>query len=91
MTPNPLWYQKRFVAIGLTVDELERHKLNINTKEKHIIQSILKSLYVLAELHYSAGDPPERGGIILNMVEYETIHHFQSWPIQSREGRKKSI
>ncbi len=29
------------VANGLTVAELERHKTNMNTKEKHIIQSIL--------------------------------------------------
>ena len=34
-----------FVAIGLTVAELERHKTNMNAKEKHIIQSILKRLY----------------------------------------------
>ncbi len=32
-----------FVAIGLMVAELERHKTNMNTKEKHIIQSILKT------------------------------------------------
>ncbi len=30
------------VVIGLTVAELERHKINMNTKEKHIIRSILK-------------------------------------------------
>ncbi len=28
------------MAIGLTVAELEHHKTNMNTKEKHIIRSI---------------------------------------------------
>ncbi len=31
-----------FVAIRLAVAELERHKTNMNTKEKHIIPGILK-------------------------------------------------
>ena len=34
-------YNDKF-GIGLMVAELERHKTNMNTKEKHIIQSILK-------------------------------------------------
>ncbi len=34
-------YEPSFVAIRLTVAELERHKTNMNTKEKHFIQSIL--------------------------------------------------
>ncbi len=37
-----------FVAIRLTVAELERHKINMNTKEKHIIRSILNSCPILA-------------------------------------------
>ncbi len=35
-----------FMAIGPTVAELEHHKINMNTKEKYIIRSILKFLHI---------------------------------------------
>ena len=41
------------MTIGLKVAELERHKINMNTKEKHIIRSILN--YIFQENHQISG------------------------------------
>ncbi len=42
-------FKPSFVADGPMVAELERHKTNMNTKEKHIILSILKWAYRISD------------------------------------------
>ncbi len=44
----------------ITVAELERHKTNMNTKEKHIILSIFKVIHVIT-------NPTSHAGNIMNI------------------------
>ena len=47
------------MAIRLTVAELERYKTNMNTKEKHIIRSILNPVIITTRC-VNTGDEPKQ-------------------------------